>query len=342
MKNLLTLFFIALTTFLSAQITYNSTHTPKINQVYRFKEVDSLVASTLDVGQAGASRTWNFANLKTTNETSVQTFLDPAKTPKGSQFPTATLAEQYVDDGETAYDYIRITTSAYEIIGSANSNEVEKYTNPLVGIRFPMTYNSTFKDTAVIVTPDLSSGMNDTSIIFTDVIADAWGSITTPLGTFNCLRVKTVAKTNLVFFGITIPITGTIFNFITTNYGVPVLEKATIESPAFPDLAEVSASLLDRLSTSTKDISNTASVTAYPNPATTETVIEMDLTDVKQAAISLIDVNGRTVLRKTLQEGIGSKTNIALDVSKIPPGIYYAIIASEKGQIGMKKIMVNR
>jgi hypothetical protein len=184
--------------------------------------------------------------------------------------------------------------------------------------------------------------MNDTSIIFSDVIADAWGSITTPLGTFNCLRVKTVAKTNLVFFGITIPITGTIFNFVTTNYGVPVLEKATIESPAFPDLAEVSASLLDRLSTSTKDISNTASVTAYPNPATTETVIEMDLTDVKQAAIALIDVNGRTVLRKTLQEGIGSKTNIALDVSKIPSGIYYLIIASEKGQIGMKKIVVSR
>jgi len=68
----------------------------------------------------------------------------------------------------------------------------------------------------------------------------------------------------------------------------------------------------------------------YPNPATEE--VQINLFNIDNAKLTLIDINGRILLKKNIQE------QDSVNISNLPANVYFIKIDSEKGK-AVKKII---
>lgn len=159
--------------------------------------------TTLTIGEAGTNQTWDFSSLEE-DDTSSFYFRDPANTPNGADFPTSTVAI-VPDDELTMYGVkdaskIEIIGVATDINGTGNKTGIT-FSNNLTYYSFPMTYQTEFEDqgafTYVTTSPyaDSIKTQYDSEI---DSKIDAWGTVITPKGTFNCLREKRKEITQIV------------------------------------------------------------------------------------------------------------------------------------------------
>lgn len=150
-----------------------------------------------DPGPAGANVQWNFASIipNDTVPPVVVEFVDPFDTPYQAEFPDANLAET-IQNLPLFWSYYKLTDEKYEVLGNAGeigpSVSLVKYDDPQTIIEFPFTYNSSFSDNF--------SGQSDFGIgaiqwFFgsNTTVADGWGTIVLPSGTFtNVLRIKDI------------------------------------------------------------------------------------------------------------------------------------------------------
>lgn len=169
----------------------------------------------LSVGPAGASQTWDLSMMPVDSIEMVD-FVPPANTLSGSFFPTSNLAAEAAEDTS----FYRVLFDRVEIVGltgdflGVNQNLRGVYNDNQQVMVFPSTFNTSFTDTALLdstLLDDFSplqattdSGRIKRLVITTSVI-DGWGTVTTPAGTYNCLRqyvfVTTIDSVWLRFLG---------------------------------------------------------------------------------------------------------------------------------------------
>ena len=215
MKNkLCTIFlvFIGFTAF--AQITVTDAHILSVGDVVYQAQDDA--SGSINPGAPGPNQTWDFSSLKVQN-TITSHCLAPNGTPHASSYPDANLCME--EDGD--YSYFNKNANKVEFLGEGDS----AFQQPLVVLPLPLTYGHisthgpiAILDSVVIVTPaieavialqlgitaaGLSGGLahsidtiNITVDMTTDFNVDAWGSMTIPMGTFDCLRLKTEITSN--------------------------------------------------------------------------------------------------------------------------------------------------
>jgi hypothetical protein len=83
-----------------------------------------------------------------------------------------------------------------------------------------------------------------------------------------------------------------------------------------------------------------ASFNVYPNPATSELFVDLDLVNTaKQVNIKITDITGRILVDQTM-ENVKSET-ITIPVSKIPSGIYLTKIETPEGSATKKVVIAN-
>jgi len=200
MKKLYTSLFLVLFFIKAgiAQPVINSANYPAFGTVVTTHEVTE---TSVTPGSAGASQTWDFSSYPATGNTSNSSYVNPATTPFGATFPTATTATlSPTTGGNNGYGYLYGTSAYSEIIGfgvdaTTGPDIVYTYSNPQRVGNYPMYYNTSFTDNFVGFSTFVNGGytFNQYRMGSMSYAYDGYGTVTNLNGTYtNALRVKLV------------------------------------------------------------------------------------------------------------------------------------------------------
>lgn len=258
-----------------------------------------------------------------------------ASTPYASKFPRATHVQRYSYSGGGStsgyYNYYRITTDSAinlggvsRIQGSGMDTTYYDYTTHLIML-FPFTFGKT------ISTRDSSSSFPGSYTILRSITTyDAFGSMTTPSGTFQALRMTETSITQTVFGGVPYSTdTSVSYTWFTRDgffVGItPKLKNPTGSSILVKELAYITlintptgvAEAGDALPSAFQLSQN------YPNPFNPSTAISYDLPAASVVTLKVYDVLGKEVA--SLVDGVqsaGSRT-VRFDGSSLRSGVYF-------------------
>lgn len=182
--------------FSTAQITILDTDMAQIGDVIS-RNVDTL--ATVSPGSAGANQQWLMTNatVHLTENTSV---IAPSATPYANDFPGSNLV---MTNDNASFLYFSQNTSTLYTTGIAgdllNNGSIIKapFNSTLLVNNFPRTYGSNFTDPygLDVTTSGTPFGVNQVRYKRASIALDStdgWGELTTPVGTYNALRVKHV------------------------------------------------------------------------------------------------------------------------------------------------------
>ena len=208
MKKLFAILFLVFFTFdTSGQITVTDNNIVSIGDIFYISETNSI-SSLITPGISGPNQNWDFSSLQIMNVETSQC-IDPNGTPHSLYYPNANICIE--ENGD--YLYFNKSSNKVDFLGEGDS----VFQAPLVVLPLPLTYGSTYIDGPILIldsiiggplvsvalasqgitAPMLSAGAAHTADtiniqvdLLTNFEVDAWGAMTIPMGTFNCLRLK--------------------------------------------------------------------------------------------------------------------------------------------------------
>ena len=303
---------------------------------------------TISVGTAGASQTWNMAALQN-NKADTMTFM-MADWTANAAFPTANLVAK--QGYQNNFAYMINSVSSLSTIGNAGTVDfgtgpisAKQFNSPAeIIMNFPATYNTTFNNDHVLNTPPFYLGITysgifvdsgrSVSTITKNVIVDGWGSITTPLGTYNVIRSKeTVIKHDtsdafVSLFGgwqlglIKSADSTTSYVWWANSIGFPIA-TATMDSAG--NVKNVQW-LLSLPVAGINEIVQTNNTLVFPNPAQNNVSI---LTDDKNANfVEVFDISGRKINAYPIENKIS-----VLNTSEYANGLYTFSIVGKNNNV---------
>lgn len=148
-------------------------------------------------GNGGSAQTWDFSQAQPHDTVQIEV-VDIASTDWADDFPTATQA--VTDDGVN-YGIYSLQSGSYRLQGIATDDMPAPLvlSPPMVDYIFPLTYNANFsgeRNVTVAIPGFPGSGFYQIIVQRQEEVqklVDGWGTVTTPLGTFQALRVKETA-----------------------------------------------------------------------------------------------------------------------------------------------------
>jgi hypothetical protein len=357
MKKWSSIFLVMTINFVSAQITITNTSLPNIGDTIRYS-----VASLNSVGDytsTGTNYVWDFSSLNVirqdrrdfTINTPYIFFFGPLKF--GEKIADTLVSQNIPGFGSVSitdfYQFYRNLPTVFDAEGaglkinnipvpSFYTDKDELYFLPLhYGQRDSSTFNFTTPATNTIPIVYKKSGYRITEV-------DGWGTITTPYGTFNCLRVVTTqySKDTIIFnsnFG-DIPIGFNnyqrSYQWLTNTEKIPVLEVSgtiNIMGNFTPTLVR----FRDNRVVGIKEAENKNSfVKIYPNPNNGVFKIE----NVFNNSIKIFVFNhlGQNVWN--IDEPSNISNIMEVNLSHLPNGRYFGcIISNENTHIIQFEIM---
>lgn len=206
MKNWILGAVMLISQFSFSQITINSSHMPVAGDTLRFSTALLDTAILLNYQNSGANLTWNFDSLRVISQT-VQEFVSSSQTPYNAgpnrigllfadtlRFGAAEIYDAFNFLNNTSSDFsidYRGTTAPNPIPFLPNLLLEGPYSDKDEVFQFPLNYldrdSSTFNFT--FNNPLLGIYYQSSGYRINDV--DAWGTVTTPFGTFSTIRVVT-------------------------------------------------------------------------------------------------------------------------------------------------------
>ncbi len=294
---------------------------------------DTTPDATIVPGNAGENQTWDFSALHEHFYDTIYT-VSPASTPNPDLFPDANYAIQNISDNDTMYGYM-IKNSDYMSLLGFTGNFTD--TGDLIVITivpeevifdFPMQYGNHRDESFYyeIVVAGGGSGIDSIKYKQTtekSIDVDAWGTITTPSGTFDALRRKTVSNitdsTWILFFGTWTLISNDTSS--TTSYDWHSNQIDPGYTLMSMDIEEGQVTNVDFLIGSYVGIkeSVTQKLKIYPNPAKNSAFFET--AEFIKGKMTVYTVSGNKIFEK---EVTGKKFKI--DVSQLKPGNYFVTV----------------
>lgn len=321
---------------ITAQITITSADMPNVGDTLRFSEASAISVLGQNFSATGANYSWDFSTLVPSNQI-VDTFVAVTSTPI-YYYPSFITNATYARKGEevamasfsltNVFDFFKEATGYYAQVGFAAQLSgiplPTLYTSPDYLFRFPLAYGNSdscqFGSTITI--PTLFTYNNQSKRVNT---VDGWGTLTTPFGTFQTLRVKSeltsrdsIASDSLPF---PIPPTTTVtteYKWLASGHHEPILTATTgalgattvVYRDVFRDLtASVS-----------KPATRNSEIIVSPNPALNQVRLSA-IPDSGNAELEyqILDLSGKIVLRGSAQVAAGSCT---LDITALQSGVY--------------------
>jgi len=344
-----TLLFLNLFTALAfAQPVLQNTVLPEIGDAVTITDADTLNVSQ---GNAGPNQTWNFSNWKIMNGTTPtqSLFISPVGTPYFSSFPNATIVTK-VNQDTAIYVYFREQPNQYVLLGAQSLLFEQNYTDPDAQLKFPTNYNASYQEDFAY-NSDSYSGIIFYSEGSRTFKYDAYGTLTTPLGTFqNAMRFKGVSSQidSAEFMGIKIVnqtflttygwlVAGHPGNLATVYYSntitktsYPGIPPIIQESPVTKSVNYVSAStvgVFDLVQT----VDGISALTLGPNPALDQLTLRFESNIARQnLQLRITDVNGRALQTQSLDSNVGENL-MSFNVAPLPSGNYFLTLTDGRG-----------
>ncbi len=368
MKNIILAITFLISVTAQAQITLYSTNFAQAGDTI-FYGVDTTRVSSNLATTNGTNKVWDFTG-NTRQSISESVFLSPQNSPIPAP---ADITHVLVEDRslEDAI-FMNVTPSGVQTIlpnpVPFGNGDAFLYLN---SITFPLSYQTRTRDTAIssFVVPasllqvPVFDSVRITLIIKLDVLCDGWGTLKTPTGQYNSLRLKQNTITDFKFEGgLPNPLNPT--RMIWTE--IP-LSSLPVEVPSnqldvrYIWLSENSKYFLAEATMLTDTpntqvefryqiprsaltgiynrIANSFSTCVYPNPANDVLNIEANLSANQTYVVVLTDITGKT-LNSFKVEG-NNQTKINLSTDNLSSGLYFVNIIGSDGQATVK-FNVNR
>jgi len=364
MKKIFLFSLISLVSVVSfAQVTVSTSDMPNVNDTIRFSETIDIQG--VDPALTGTNYLWDFSLLQPISQR-IDTFFAVTSTPIAYQFffnnvflyaahkaSYATTGQDFnlqVVNFTEVFDFIKNSSSAYSNVGfGSNINGIPSSTRKIpvdVEYSLPLNYGNTNTSNSEFSVGVPTVGTYGQTQERIDTV-DGWGSLITPYGTFNCIRVKSVLNkidtiyTDQFGIGFTIPRPQEIeYKWLANGKGMPLLKVVT-NGGAVTEI-EYQDSIRD-LSVGVNKISFINEVKVFPNP--TKDFIVIDLTSKKfgNVSIEMFDVLGKEtkeVYANKLLKG-NNKMLINLLEKGVKSGVYFVNIIVDGDRVASKKIIVN-
>ena len=334
----------------SAQITIGTADLPSAGDTFRLSVAAPLTGA--DYTLTGPNHVWDFSQLTATSQR-VDTFLSVNSTsavfsvvfinlafnPNRANVATAgnnfNLGTTAVSD---VYNFFYNSSTSYNQVGFGAT---------ISGVPAPFTYNP--KD--VVYKFPLQFGDVDTSLSSYNVDlsstlglyfrvnrtrineVDGWGSLITPYGTHNVIRVKTrITERDSVHidslnFGLNLPaVTNIEYKWMATGEGVPLLQANANAQGNVNQVLYRDNTILNSGITS-PELSNSWSV--YPNPA--HDVISLKGNYNGTATITLVDLSGKSLSRQDFEMSSGKAVQWDVSGLGLAAGNYLLQIRTADG-----------
>jgi len=327
--------------FAQAQITISQNDFATTGTIITM--TDDTMPAALVLGAAGPNQTWDFSTLN--NHLSYQYhFVNPASAPFASTFPGANLVIDVVGSGY--FYYLASSSTALTAVGQSgdfldNGNPMAIRLNPPDKIlEFPSTYQSMYSnimsyDETIYYNMVVSGYQIDSvrmkSIQQKNSLIDAWGTMTTPEGSFPCIRQKNTnavtdsswglvnigGNTMWVEFDNSYTIEST-YSWYANGVGMPLVEVTydTTNNTAI-EASWVITSLTYNKNDNPLAINTDNNLQIYPNPAT-DVITVIGAGAFESSIIVIYNSLGQEVMRTEYSGG----SPVSIPVHNLKSGIY--------------------
>lgn len=349
MKKLYSALFTFACTCALAQspITLSNTNMPGANDTLRYS--NAALSTVGNYTQTGTNFNWNFMSLVPVSQ-GRRDYKSSFSTPYAFFFLGLNEYGEKVNDTinlgvvtlTDVYNFYKKSTSpnAYIVDGMGmkiSGVPVPSYfTDKDELYMFPMTYPKYDSTTFKFSTPSttlMPIVYSKTGYRVTQV--DGWGSITTPYGTANCLRIvttqysKDTMKTSLLPFPIGFNNYQRSYQWLTTSSKIPYLEvngtlvgnNFTVTQVRYRDSYKFLAGVEEKEENGLVDF--------YPNPVNDK--LFLNLKNGAEYTIDVFDLNGKLLIQDKIN---GNENSNYLNVQELPQGVYTVrVLRSESAQV---------
>jgi hypothetical protein len=364
MRRIFTFLFVFLSVFagLHAQVVITSNDMPTPGDTVR--RSTTFILEGIDYEQAGPDQSWNFSSLALTSQ-QVDTFISVGETPLLFQgffnnqfiFPDYKATVAYKLASFTSLPGFTITDSYEFFKNNSDSYKDVGYGITYSGLTIPIQYDRI--DTVYrfpLAYGNVDSAQSFFELELPDIgyasierkrwnYADGWGTVLTPFGQFQALRVKTVIQeydsVYIDSLNMGIPLERNIieYKWLANGFPLPVLQ-VTVEGFI------VTASYIDSLKTSYSGIydfqGSNVHFSVYPNPSDDFISINYELLEDSEVGISLYSVYGnqlRCFAQSGQQRGLYNRV-LYLKEYGFKPGIYLLRLTVDNVPY-IKRILLN-
>lgn len=335
---------------LFAQPTIQNNVFPDIGDVLTLSDADTL---NVKQGSAGANITWDFSALVLlSGSVPIQTqYISPVGTPYAAEFPMANIVGK-INEDTAIYAYYKKESTQLSILGSASLDFLLKYTDTDIILKTPLAYNGTYQDNfASNVTTADPSGVTFYSSGSRTVTYDAYGTVKTPLGTFNnAARVKFVSthmdSASISGFTILNESDITTYDWLVPNQPGPVVSISYISTrsetqipgfdtlititPTFKTVNFLSASVTGVFTAPTA-LSGLQLTAIGPNPAVDQLTLRLEAeTGGQSLRLTITDAAGKEVESQTLRTVAGENV-WTVPVDRLAAGNYFLTLTDGRG-----------
>lgn len=347
------------------QVTINSSDLTHSGDQYVVS--NGVAFSGMDPTLTDANYTWDYSQLTSLSQT-IDTIFDEAST--GSL-----LSLYFIDNGFNPNRSNQAAHGTGFSAGQVNVSDVwdffynssSSFAQPGFGAivngaplpiaftskdyiyNFPLTYNSTNVSPSGY-TLDLTSTLG----IYYSVekersnLVDGWGTVTTPYGTFDALRVRsTIVQVDSVYidslgFGFsTPPITTIEYKWLSPGKGIPVLQintavGGTVSGITYRDTMQTTG--VNSPSTSISEM------VVFPNPVSKELFVKYNVKSGGNMLLEIFSSTGQFIYREQNERAVNGEIKIQrIDLEKLnlKSGNYFLRISNESGVVGEKGFVVH-
>lgn len=352
MKNISILCFLLmlLTLTLRAQITITQADMPQPGDV--FITTNALVDLSIDPEETGPNHTWNYETVIPVSSAG-DTFYSQSGLPSVYQlfFFGANLADKI--GYNISFSQLSLEDVYLVYKNASASLEQYGYAGTFDGIPIPIVYNSKdviyhfpleFED-ADSSNSDFAFGLPGLAYISQNRKrvneADGWGMITTPVGTFNTLRVKsTITDQDSVYidtlnYGTNVSVKSYEYKWLSQGSGMPVFQINAQDLLGTPVITQI----IYQDTTFHTAVESILSVKegspfVFPNPASNQLTIQFAGDISNHFSLVITNITGGLMYQSILQH-----RSTTIDVSTWEKGIYFLKVMGA-GTIYRYKIMV--
>ena len=369
-KNTFLVSFIFISFALSAQtpITINSSDMPNVNDAI-------LVSVNNNIGLAdptltGANYTWDFSALTPNVQqfenfdspltfTSPYNFLfNPFNTSYGrDNYEFSTISLPGGAEITAAYDFFKESSSQFKQIGAGftlNTGPIPfLYSQDDIIYEFPMNYLNT-DDCNYEYGLDIPEiGYYGQSGHRVNLV-DGWGTLTTPFGTFQTLRIKSIIDAVDTIYNASLASGANIprplqyeFKWLATGYKIPVLKIEasniagiiTVSDVRYTDSARSGVPQVGILENTLSEMG----LVVYPNPCANEVVVKYNLPAPARIKLSITNLIGSTIANIADQPQIAGRYQKSISIANLnlSSGVYFLTLQADNFK-EIKKIVVAR
>ena len=345
--------------FVIGQITVTDADMPSVNEVLLYSV--TLDPQGQDPTLAGANSVWDYSALTYTTQRS-DTFVSVTSTPLAYQFYfnngilysswKASYALKGVDIGipqvpiTDVFNFYKNSGSQYSNVGfGSNINGIPSSTRNIpvdVEYVFPLAYGNSNVSNSEYGMSVPTFGYYGQSLERKDTV-DGWGVLTTPFGTFDCLRVKsTLTKVDttyidLIGMGTLIPRPEEIeYKWLSNGMSTPVLKIVTTSGVIS------NIEYQDNPSTVGVDELETAiDMSIFPNPTKDYLSINFNSKVITKAQVEIKDYTGRLIGTELFNVLNGNNVFLINMLNyKLVEGVYFLNIKIDE-KVYSRKVMFN-